>query len=75
MDMMTKSTYSLRELDGTQLKIPIIGKRIKLFKRRDAGEPFQDDMQDEEQVHEDLDAEEDDDGGVMEDEDVVEDED
>ena len=32
-------------------------------------------MQDEEQVHEDLDAEEDDDGGVMEDEDVVEDED
>ena len=28
-------TYTLRELDGTMLKIPIAGKRIKAFKRRD----------------------------------------
>ncbi|GGV52728.1 hypothetical protein GCM10010495_82110 [Kitasatospora herbaricolor] len=26
--------YSLRELDGTKLKIPIAGKRVKIFKRR-----------------------------------------
>ncbi len=29
------ATYSLRELDGTQLRIPIIGKQIKVFKRMD----------------------------------------
>lgn len=28
------ATYSLRELDGTSLKLPIAGKRIKFFKRR-----------------------------------------
>ena len=28
------ATYLLRELDGTELKIPIAGKRIKLFQRR-----------------------------------------
>jgi hypothetical protein len=27
-------TYSLRELDGTLLRIPIAGKRVKAFKRR-----------------------------------------
>ena len=29
------ATYTLRELDGTILKIPIAGKRIKTFKRKD----------------------------------------
>ncbi|KAL2644231.1 hypothetical protein R1flu_011818 [Riccia fluitans] len=29
------ATYVLRELDGTQLRIPITGKRVKIFKRRD----------------------------------------
>ena len=29
------ATYSLRELDGTRLKVPIAGKRIKIFKQRD----------------------------------------
>jgi len=29
------ATYSLRELDGTRLKIPVAGKRIKVFKKRD----------------------------------------
>lgn len=28
------ATYLLRELDGTELKIPIAGKRVKLFRRR-----------------------------------------
>lgn len=28
------ATYSLRELDGTELKLPVAGKRIKLFRRR-----------------------------------------
>ena len=28
------ATYSLRELDGTRLKIPVAGKRIKVFKKR-----------------------------------------
>lgn len=34
------ATYSLRELDGTPLKLPIAGKRIKVFKRRDGDEDF-----------------------------------
>jgi hypothetical protein len=29
------ATYTLRELDGTMLKIPIAGKRIKTFKKTD----------------------------------------
>ena len=27
--------YTLRELDGTVLRLPIVGKRIKAFQRRD----------------------------------------
>ena len=37
------ATYTLRELDGTVLKIPIAGKRIKAFKRRD-GRFYSDDI-------------------------------
>ncbi len=29
------TTYLLQELDGTHLRIPIVGKQIKAFKRRD----------------------------------------
>ena len=28
------ATYSLRELDGTHLKVPIAGHRVKIFRRR-----------------------------------------
>ena len=30
------STYGLRELDGTHLKLPIAGKRVKIFHQRTA---------------------------------------
>jgi hypothetical protein len=39
------ATYTLRELDGTMLKIPVAGKRIKTFKRRD-GRFYSDDIAD-----------------------------
>ena len=29
-------TYSLRELDGLRLKIPVVGKWVKVFRRRDS---------------------------------------
>lgn len=29
------ATYSLRELDGTQIRLQVAGKRVKLFRRRD----------------------------------------
>ena len=32
------ATYRLAELDGAPLAIPIAGKRIKVFKRRDRAE-------------------------------------
>ena len=28
------ATYKLKELDGAKMRIPIVGKRIKIFKRR-----------------------------------------
>ena len=34
-----KATYFLNELDGTEIRIPIAGKRIKIFKRRESLEP------------------------------------
>ena len=36
------ATYTLRELDGTVLKIPIAGKQIKAFRRRDGRFHFDD---------------------------------
>ena len=33
------ATYRLVELDGTPLALPIAGKRIKIFKRREAPNP------------------------------------
>ena len=35
-------TFSLAELDGTDIRIPIVaGKRIKLFKKREDRDPFE----------------------------------
>lgn len=36
------ATYVLRELDGTELKIPIAGKRIKLFRKREDSHTIED---------------------------------
>lgn len=35
VEVHDNATYTLRELDGTQLRIPVAGKRIKAFKKRD----------------------------------------
>ena len=35
MHVFDNATYQLCELDGTQLKVPIAGKRVKLFKKRE----------------------------------------
>ena len=37
-------TYHLAELDGTRMAIPVVGKRIKAFKKRHDGEPDLGDM-------------------------------
>jgi hypothetical protein len=39
------ATYTLRELDGTMLKVPVAGKRIKTLRRRD-GRFYADDIAD-----------------------------
>ncbi|KAL3675475.1 hypothetical protein R1sor_025423 [Riccia sorocarpa] len=36
------ATYSLRELDGTPLRIQVAGKRVKLFRRREGSEGLED---------------------------------
>ncbi|KAL3700688.1 hypothetical protein R1sor_018710 [Riccia sorocarpa] len=36
------ATYSLRELDGTPLRIQVAGKRVKLFRRREGYEELED---------------------------------
>lgn len=41
------TTYTLAELDGTLIGIPIAGKRIKLFKRRGADNPFDVQLEDQ----------------------------
>ena len=33
-------TYRLGELDGTILRVPIAGKRVKIFQKRTEGEPY-----------------------------------
>ena len=35
MQVLDHGAYKLCELDGTVLKVPIAGKRVNLFKRRD----------------------------------------
>ena len=34
MHVLDNATYKLSELDGTELIVPIAGKRVKLFKKR-----------------------------------------
>jgi hypothetical protein len=41
------ATYTLHELDGTMLKIPVVGKQIKTFRRR-VGRFYADDIADSE---------------------------
>ena len=49
------ATFSLCELDGIELKVPIASKRVKLFKKRNANGPFDNFEQDEEQVYDNMD--------------------
>ena len=35
----TNATYHLAELDGTRITTPVVGKRIKAFKKRNEAEP------------------------------------
>ena len=42
VEVHDNATYTLRELDGTQLRVPVAGKRIKAFKRRDGRFSFED---------------------------------
>ena len=37
-------TYHLEEFDGMRMSVPVAGKRIKAFKKRDEDEPDLDDM-------------------------------
>lgn len=41
-DVNDNATFFLDELDGTQLRLCIVGKHIKLFKRRDSSDPYMD---------------------------------
>jgi hypothetical protein len=41
-EVYDNATYLLRELDGTELKIPIAGKRVKIFRRRHEDHLFED---------------------------------
>ena len=49
------ATYFLRELDGTELKLPIPGKMIRLFRRRNDYHLYEESMvnanEDEEDVY------------------------
>jgi hypothetical protein len=46
--------YLLRELDGTKLKIPIAGKRIKLFRKKNEDIIFDDSQLNEEEFTDDV---------------------
>ena len=48
-----KATYYLNELDGTKIQMPIAGKRIKIFKRREDTKPSLIENEDEEFFEED----------------------
>ena len=48
-----KATYYLNELDGTEIQTPIVGKRIKIFKRREDTKPSLIENEDEEFFEED----------------------
>jgi hypothetical protein len=48
-------TYRLSDLDGTELRVPIAGKRVKIFKKRTDKEPYVRNTDDKEQSNEDHD--------------------
>jgi translation initiation factor IF-1 len=48
-------TYRLSELDGTELRVPIAGKGVKIFKKRTDKEPYVGNASDEEQSDKDHD--------------------
>ncbi|KAL3700490.1 hypothetical protein R1sor_018512 [Riccia sorocarpa] len=50
--VLDNATYLLRELDGTPLRVPIAGKRVKIFKRRDGEAEFSEMDEDEEEAFE-----------------------
>ncbi|KAL3696508.1 hypothetical protein R1sor_010584 [Riccia sorocarpa] len=50
--VLDNATYLLRELDGTPLRVPIAGKRVKIFKRRDDDDEFAEMTEDEEEAFE-----------------------
>jgi hypothetical protein len=47
--------YRLSELDGTELRVPIAGKRVKIFKKRIGKEPYISNTDNEDQSDEDRD--------------------
>ncbi|KAL3687707.1 hypothetical protein R1sor_014016 [Riccia sorocarpa] len=51
------ATYSLRELDGTRLRIAVAGKRLKLFKKRDGTSELMDFLDLEQEAVEDEEVE------------------
>ena len=40
-NVFDNGTYRLCELDGTILRVPIVGKRVKIFKKRTDKEPLE----------------------------------
>lgn len=54
-EVRDNATYVLQKLDGTQLKVPIVGKRIKLFWKRGDGhaiEGFEDIVDEDKDIYE-----------------------
>ena len=50
MSANDNATYHLVELDGSRLAIPIAGKRVKIFKKRQDEGPNLDDLNNEDNV-------------------------
>jgi hypothetical protein len=46
-NVFDNGTYRLSELDGTELRVPIAGKRVKIFKKRTDKEPYNTDYEDQ----------------------------
>jgi hypothetical protein len=59
--MHDNATYALRELDGTRLKVPIAGKRVKAFRRREGFLDLEEIFESTQYLHQPYCREEDDD--------------
>ena len=44
MSVNDNATYHLAELDGTKLAVPIVGRRVKILKKRHDREPNYNDL-------------------------------